>query len=195
MAGLDKIIERINQDSAAKCDGILAEAESKATEILDAAAKTAKADTASVLADAEKQAKATVDMAESGSQMERKQAMLAAKVENIDSVVDAARAKLHDLPDSEYFDSLCALAAKYAQSGKGIMHLSQKDLLRMPFDFLTKVNSKLSGGEIELSKEPANVADGFVLSYGDVEINCTFDALISEQRDAIKDELYQLIFA
>lgn len=195
MAGLDKIIERIGQDSNARCNGILAEAQEQATAILDKAAKAAKAEADAVLASAEKEAKATIDMAESGSQMERKQTMLAAKVEGIDQIMDQAQAKLHDLSDADYFDSLVKLAGNYAQSGKGIMRLSAKDLQRLPADFESKVNAALKEGTIEVSKEPVNVDDGFVLSYGDVEINCTFGALVSEQRDKIKDKIYQLIFA
>ena len=195
MGGLDKIIERIGQDSKVKCDGILAEAQEQATAILDAAAKAAKADADAVLAAAEKEAKATVEMAESGSQMERKQTMLAAKVESIDKIVDQAAAKLHDLSDADYFDSLVKLAGNYAQSGKGVMRLSANDLQRLPADFEAKVNAALKDGTIEVSKEAADVDDGFVLSYGDVEVNCTFGALISEQRDTIKDKIYQLIFA
>ena len=75
------------------------------------------------------------------------------------------------------------------------MRLSAKDLQRLPADFEAKVNAALKDGTIEVSKEAANVNDGFVLSYGDVEVNCTFGALLSEQRDTIKDKIYQLIFA
>lgn len=196
MAGLDKIIERIAQDSAAKCDGIIFDAQSEASKIKDAAARQAEEEKAAVVEAAGREAKALVDMAESGSELETRKLLLGARVEIINKAIDVAYQKLGAMPDDEYFAALYALARKNSQSGEGVMYLSQKDLGRMPADFDRKINDGLSdGSRITVSKEPANISDGFILVYGDIEINCTFEALIEDSRDAIKDELYSIIFA
>ncbi|NLX93741.1 MAG: hypothetical protein GXZ02_07760, partial [Clostridiales bacterium] len=42
--------------------------------------------------------------------------------------------------------------------------------------------------------EPAAIADGFILVYGDIEMNCTFDALLEESHDELKEKIAQLFF-
>ncbi len=194
MAGLDKIIERITQDSAVKCEGILKEATAQATTIKADAAAVSKKDADAVLAKATKQAQAIVDMAESGSAMEQKNALLNAKVGIIDEAVTYAKTKLAGTGDNEYFDIVLKLVKAYAQDAEGIMYFSQKDLSRLPADLQQKVDA-LTGGKLKISSEPKKIDGGFILAYGDIEINCSFDALIAEQLDDIKDTLNKIIFA
>lgn len=196
MAGLEKIIERIAQDSAAKCDGIIFDAQNEANKIKDAATQKAEDDKALVIEAANKEAKALVDMAESGAELDAKKELLATRVEVINKAIDVAFQKLGAMPDDEYFAALYALVKKYSQDGEGTMLLSKRDLGRLPKDFDKKINEGLAkDAKISVSKDPANISDGFILVYGDIEINCTFEALIEDSRDAIKDELYSIIFA
>ena len=132
MAGLDKIIERITQDSAVKCEGILKEATAQATTLKADAAAVSKKDADKVLAKAAKQAQAIVEMAESGSAVEQKNALLDAKVGIIDEAVDYAKTKLTGSSDSDYFDIVMKLVKAYAQDAEGIMYFSQKDLPVFP---------------------------------------------------------------
>ena len=196
MAGLNKIIERIAQDSAVKCDGIIFDAQNEATKIKEAAVVKANNDKETIVAQANKEAKGLIDMAESGAELECKKVILSTKVEVIEKAILAAAEKLNDMPEDEYFAAIYALVKKYAQAADGEMVLSKKDLGRLPSDFEKKINTGLpKGAKITLSKKPANISNGFILVYGDIEINCTFEALIAEKRDEIKDELYSIIFA
>lgn len=196
MAGLEKIIERIAQDSAAKCDGIIFDAQSEAERMKSAAAEQAEKDKAAIVEAANKEAKALVDMAESGAELEGKKLLLATKGEVIEKAIDVAFKKLGTMPNDEYFAALYALVKKYAQGGEGVMRLSEKDLGRLPKDFEKKINDGLEkGAKITVSKDPADISDGFILVYGDIEINCSFEALIEDSRDAIKDELNSIFFA
>ena len=36
--------------------------------------------------------------------------------------------------------------------------------------------------------------NGFMLVYGDIDVNCTFSSLVSEKRDELFDELNKLLF-
>ncbi len=195
MAGLNKIIERIAQDSAAKCDGIIFDAQNEATKIKEAAIVKVNNDKAATIDAANKEAKALVDMAESGAQLEGKKVLLATRVEIIEKAIAKASEKLASMPEEEYFAAIYALVKNYAQDAEGSMLLSEKDLGRLPKDFEKKINADLKGGKITVSKDPADISEGFILVYGDIEINCTFDALIADAKDDIKDELYNIIFA
>lgn len=194
MAGLDKIIEQITQDSAVKCKGLLKEANAQATTIKADAAAASKKDSEQVITKATKQAHQIVEMAESGSAMEQKNALLNAKVAILDEAVAYAKTKLANAGENEYFDLVLKLVKAYAQDAEGMMYFSSKDLSRLPSDFSGKVDA-LTGGRLRISSEPKNIDGGFILAYGDIEINCSFDALIAEKIDEIKDTLNQIIFA
>ena len=71
---------------------------------------------------------------------------------------------------------------------------NKKDLSRLPAGFAEKI-SDATNGKLKVSSEPKNIDGGFILAYGDIEINCSFDALISEKIDVIKDTLNKIIFA
>lgn len=195
MAGLDKIIERIKKNSEINCDSILNDAEKQADELRAAAEAKSKADVEKIAAETDRKSKEIIDSAHSGSELEEKKEILSAKVEIIDSVIDQVSQTLKDLPDEKYFDAIYKLAGKYARPEDGVMLLSKKDLDRLPADFEKTLNSKLEQGSIKVSKDPRDLDGGFVLSYGGIEINCSFAALIKESEDDIKDELSRILFA
>lgn len=195
MAGLDKIIERIQKNSEINCDSILNDAQKQAEELRAASEAKSKADVEKIAAETDRKSKEIIDSAHSGSELEEKKEILSAKVEIIDSVIDQVAQTLKDLPDDKYFDAIYKLAGKYARPEDGVMYLSQKDLDRLPADFEKTLNSKLEQGSIKVSKDPRDLDGGFVLSYGGIEINCSFAALIKESEDDIKDELSRILFA
>jgi len=189
MAGIDRIIETIAWDSAAKCDEILAAAKSQAEAIrAEAEAKAAQLNEA---ASAEARQRAELSIAAAGPRAAQteKRILLQVKNEVIQQVITSALDRLRALPETQYFDLLTRLAAEHAQPGPGEMRLSQKDLDRLPADFAGRL------GDITISPQPANISDGFILVYGDIEQNCTFDALVSARLDDMKDALHACVFA
>jgi len=196
MTGLNKIIERISQDSVAKCDSIIFDANNEAAKIKNVAVAQGDAEKQKVVEAAKAQAKTITEMAESSAQLATRKKLLATRVEIINDAINAAYEKMKAMPDNDYFVALYALVKKYAQDLEGTMLLSQKDLGRKPKDFVKKINEGLSkNAKITVSDKPANIGEGFILVYGDIEINCSFDALIEDSRDELKDKIYNMIFA
>lgn len=69
------------------------------------------------------------------------------------------------------------LAVKNAISGDGVMRFSKDDTAKLPQNFISNVNSALSGkGSVSLG-EPCDIDSGFMLVYGDIDVNCTFHRL------------------
>lgn len=188
MTGIDKIIETIAQDTKAKCGEILAAANEQAEKIKAEAAESAAQTARAAIDEARQKAERSLATAESRIGQSGNRILLQMKNEVIRQVIASALAKLKALPEMEYFDALAHLAALYAQNEPGEMRLSEKDLNRLPADFAGKL------GNLSIAPKPADIADGFVLVYGDVEQNCTFDALISARLDDIKDALHAHIF-
>ena len=197
MAGINKIIEIISRDSQAQCESLIFDAQTQAAAIKKEAAERAEAEKQKMMDEASKECENIIKMAESGAEFAGKETMLKTRIDIINETIDAALAKLESLPDDKYFEALYSLAAKYALPGKsGEMLLSEKDLARKPEDFDKKLAAALQkGAVVTLGKKSADIKSGFILSYGDIEMNCTFSALIAESRDELKDLIYRKIFA
>ena len=54
--------------------------------------------------------------------------------------------------------------------------------------------SELSALDITLSDTFADINGGFILKYGDIQINGELSALIHEKRDVLTDELNKALF-
>ena len=50
-------------------------------------------------------------------------------------------------------------------------------------------------GLLTLSEETRPMRGGFILSDGEVEINCTFEAMVYAQREKLEREVAQVLFA
>ena len=118
-----------------------------------------------------------------------RRAELSAKVEAVDAAIEAA------------YDAMChmgaaleKLAVRNACKGEGEMRLSKADLDRVPSGFVERINAGLKDGSVKLAAQGADIENGFILVYGDIEINCTFRALINEQKDTIREKVCGVIF-
>ena len=181
MSGLDNIIARIEAENEAQCDAVRAEGEARAAEVVAAADAEGRRNARSIAAEAEKQAAQLVSRAESAGALASRRALLAAKVALVDDVLAEARRRLAGLPADEYFKTMLSLALKNRQAGEGVLFFGARDLARLPADF-----SAALGEGISVSDAPAPIEDGFLLKYGDIEINCTLDALFAAAKDPLK---------
>lgn len=196
MTGLDKILNKINGDSAAKVEAINENAEKQCAQLLAQAEENGKKLAAKIEANARKESENIISMARSGAEQIEKRAVLAAKVEAVNSVLTKLLASLLALPDSEYFAAVLKLAGDNAMSGNCVAKLSSRDLARLPFDFEKSLVEELAkkNAACELSKEPADIGSGIILIYGDIEINCSFEAVIEANADIYKAKINEIIF-
>ena len=89
------------------------------------------------------------------------------------------------------------LIEKNIQDGEGIIYFSEEDLDRMPSGFTKEVSdlAKKHNADLSVSRESRKIGRGFVLSYGGVEENCTFDALFEEKKDSLTDIIQTILFS
>ena len=189
MSGVEKITARLNEETAAQCEEILSAARSKAAEIVGRAQAEGNAVIQKAEAEANKRGEQILASAASQSAANARKAMLAAKVDLIDEVLSVAKQSLHDLSDEAYFNALAGLARKNRQDGIGEMLLCERDLRRMPNNFIDKL-----GSGIKVSPIPADIEDGFILKYGEIEQNCTFNALFSAFSQELRSRAAELLF-
>lgn len=188
MSGLDKIISRLESDCDAECSAIESEALAKAHVILTDEEKACKAECDKIIADAQKEAELIARKAASSASLSAGRMMLEAKIGVIDETIEAAVNKLRALDTESYFSVLAHLAKKYALPGVGTMFLSVQDLERMPESFPDSLENVL------ISRAPADIKDGFLLKYGDIDVNCTFESMLNAAREDLKAVAGEILF-
>ena len=189
MSGVEKIIARLNEETEAQCREIEFTARKKAAEIVARAQTEGNTLIRQAEEEAQKRSARILAGAESQSAANARKANLAARVQLIDEVIDRAYQTLHDLGDEAYFNALAGLAVRNKQDGVGEMLLCERDLRRMPPDFIDKL-----GYGVKVSPVPAPIDDGFILKYGEIEINCTFKALFSAGMQDLRAKANTLLF-
>ena len=193
MSGIDVIISQIEQDTQAVCEKIIAEAQAKADKILAEArdqaqsvAAAGKDKTAARVADIKKRGDSAADL-------EEKRVMLRAKQDIISTMLKKGLDDAKNLPDNEYFALIVQMVEKYSQPEDGIICFGRRDKERMPDDLPERVNSAAKG-RLTLAVEDADIDAGFILKYGGIEQNCSFDAIFASEAETLSDRAGKLLF-
>jgi V/A-type H+/Na+-transporting ATPase subunit E len=196
MTGIEKIIVKIEDDCTINCEDIIAEGQEKARMILSDAQAAAEKSKEEIIEAAKKRFRMDIDLAYSRAENEHKKAILAARINIINEIINEAMIKLNNMPDAEYLNVVKELILKFAENGHGSLCFSKKDLTRIPQYFEANLNKMFdsSGKSVEISKIPADIDGGFIISYDDIEQNCTFESLLNSSLNEIKDRLYNELF-
>lgn len=197
MTGLEKIIKAIEDEAKANADKILAEAKEEADKILASAKKEAEIKCAEIAEKPAYEVKAILDRANSGAALIKRQTILNAKQQAINDVIEKAKLKLTGLPDKDYFDIIIKLVKKHAHNQAGTIKFSGKDLKRLPENFdkiLNEAVKEIENASLSISKESAPIDSGFILVYGDIEENCSFEALFGHAKEELQDKVNTFLF-
>lgn len=197
MSGLEKIIGQIGDEAGEKVGKLTADAEAKAAAILrDSESRTAQ-DVDRITKKAGQEAAGILERGKASAELREKQILLSGRQELINEALLRAKKTLSELPDAEYLGILGKLFEKYAPEKDAVLRFSAKDLQRVPAamveDFKKKALEK--GAALTVSGEPAEIKDGFLLDYGGIEENCSFDALIDENMEKLQDEIKNRLFS
>ncbi len=197
MSGLEKIVDRISKESAGKAEAILNDAKSKAEMIRKDMEKKTTEECGRITRKAESQALNIVERSQASADLKSKQILLSGKQEVLNETISMAREKLAGLSDQEYADVFVKLFQKHVPSQNAVLKLSSKDLGRLSGDTVSKLveAAKAAGSELTVSKEAADIRDGFVLDFGGIEENCTFDALFDQNIEELMDKAKSILFA
>lgn len=192
MKGLSNILTQIENETAEKIKEVIGSANAQAEKIKAKAKEDAEAEAKAIISAAEVKAEDILNRSESANELKIKRAILAKKQELINETIEKAMESITSLSDDKYFDIIIKLIKNYAHSGDGgEILISEYDKKRMPEDF--EDNIKKSYG-IKLSEKSINSDGGFILSYGDIEENCTFKAVFESKREELLTLTNNLLF-
>lgn len=193
MTGLDKIVQQIQSEARTAADETLAAAKAEAEKITAEAREKAQRQCAAIAAQSETDVANAMAAAESAAQLAKRRAILAAKQEIITEMIAQTQKSLYSLPDAQYFELILKMVQKYDRGEAGTIHFNAADIKRFPSDFQEKIHQ--AAAKLTLSKEARKIDGGFVLVYGGVEENCSFDALFYAAREVLQDKVSQLLFS
>ncbi len=195
MTGLDRIIEKILAESQKNCDEIIKEASLEVKSIISQARAKAKQESDKIVSDAQKTALRKQAVSKSTAESITRNRYLEIRNAILNDIISAAYLEIEKFSDEDYFAMLKKLCIKNVQTGECEMRLSGYDIGRLPDDFEMSINSEIyEKGAVHISTTPADIENGFILSYGDIEINCTLKAVFDENMDNLKDMLSTALF-
>lgn len=191
MSSGDKILNRISLDCDERISQIGAETDEKCAQIMAQAKLDADKISAEIADRAQSKVKQMQAASKSRCDLETRNAFLKRRREEIDKTYSEILNKMKNLPDEDYFELIYTFAKKL-NGMSGVVLLNEKDMNRLPKDFLARLEE--CGVKAELSKAPCDIECGFILKCGDIEENMDFSAILSEKRDAIEDFINQELF-
>ena len=193
MAGIEEILNIIDSQQKQTESSIISAAEKRAERIIaEGNEKAEQAYNEAVRKSGDQLARDHVnDCASTDADIKRK--ILSFKVELIDKAIEKTLDKLASLPDEEYFKVMLELIRKRAREGKGVLSLNKRDLERIPESFRTGL-AGIEGGNITISTDPADIDNGFILTYGLVSENCSFRDIMASERESVRDTAARVLF-
>ena len=195
MDGLTNIISKIDEQTKLECDEIIAAAEKDAEAIIQDAKNKADAVARAIYDETEKKANVIDNKAVSSSELEYKRVILSKKSEILDACLESALSEIAKLSDDEYFSCIEKLLVKGACEGEGTVFFNEKDRARLPEGFIKNISEKLGSKVLKLADESVNIIGGFVIEYPEMRIDCSFESLIADKKDDIRDQINKALFA
>jgi V/A-type H+-transporting ATPase subunit E len=196
--GVEKIKNRIMTDSKALCDKILEDARLEARSIIENAEKEAFQKVTVMTEKAKEEAEQIKKRMQAVAELEERKRALKHRQNLIDKAFTLALDRITSLPEEEYSAFLERMLLKAAKEGRGEIRLSEKDKERLGKDFISRINKKLSKegkkAELVMAEESLDSLGGFVLTYGDMEINCSLETLMNMARPGLESRVAEILF-
>ena len=153
MSGLENMKRQILDEANHSAEEQISKARTKAEEILREAREQMEEQSAVMAKKSEDETKDYAQRIASSSEMQRKQALLQAKQEVIQEVLNKAYQQVLHLEPESYFEMLQKLLETYALPQEGTIYFSAADLARMPqkFEDVIEQTAQKKGGHLVVS--------------------------------------------
>lgn len=118
---------------------------------------------------------------------------MAAKQEIIDEVFEKSINKLTELSKEQFLNFVKNSILSMNLTGKQTLILNETGLKFVDDSFIDELNKEVKA-TIALSKTAGNFKGGFILENNGIEINSTYEALVSSLRDELEFEVAKVLF-
>ena len=197
MSGLEKILKHIEDNSNNYAKELIEKANIEAEKIIKKAEEEADVKYSQIIDKSKADVQSHISFSEASAVLKKRQIILDSKQQIIKDLINQAKNYIINLPKEEYFEVILKMIKKYCIGKSGQIIFSHNDKARMPENFVELINKAIAnteGASLEISNETRLIDGGFILNYGEIEQNCSFDALFLDKYDLLQDEVYKLLF-
>ena len=193
MSNLNNITSKIIKDAEVERESILAQAADEKNKILSKKESSANEVATEMLEKAKVEAKTKKERVISSAKLKVRNDKLAAKQKVIDEVFEASIEALTKLSKKDFLNFVKEAILSMNLNGKYNLILNKEGLANIDDTFIKELNSKIDG-ELVLSKTTGDFKGGFVLENNGIEINNTYEALVTSLRDDLEFEVAKVLF-
>ena len=193
MSNVKNITSKILKDAEAGKENILATAAEEKDKIISKKVSSANEIAKEILDNAEVEAKSKKERVISSAKLKVRNNKLAAKQEIINEVFEKSIDKLTQLSKEDFLRFVENTILSMNLSGKQTLILNETGLKFVDTTFIEKLNKKVDA-QISLSETPCKFRGGFILENNGIEINSTYEALVSSLRDELEFEVAKVLF-
>ena len=216
MNGIDRITASITSDAERDAERIVSEANETAAVIIEDQKKRSESLRRSISARTEKERAEIDERTRSSAALLKRNRMLEAKSEILDSAYERAVQMLLDQSDDDYYKMLTGIFkatvedqikaeqtalshdayGEYAAPEIYILKLDRDTDRRIGDRFYKSASEfvKKNGKKLERSTDTVEIKGGFVLVCGDVELSCGIPVLMSSVRADTESEVLAKLF-
>ena len=193
MSNIKNITSKILKDAEAGKENILAAAEEEKSKVLSKKVSSANEIAKEILEKAEVEAKSKKERVISSAKLKVRNNKLAAKQEIIDEVFEKSIDKLTKLSKEDFLNFVKNAISSMNLSGKQTLILNEEGLKFVDEAFIDELNKNVDA-QIILGETAGNFKGGFILENNGIEINSTYEALVSSLRDELEFEVAKVLF-
>ena len=195
MDGIDKIIGQIEADARREAAALKEQAEAQAREVRNRGQVRGEREAARILEEGRVTAAGREERLVSAARLEERKKLLALKQRLVGRAFERALQRLCALPEEEQIDFLSRLAAAAALTGWERVVLSPSGRARWGGQVVRRANAALGErGRLTLSEGSRDIKGGLVLEGEQTEVDCSFEALVREQREALSASVARFLF-
>ena len=195
MANINNLTSKILKDAEERKESILASGEEEKEKILSKKLAKAKELEEEIIKNAKAEAKSKKERILSSASLKVRNDKLSAKQEVIKEVFEKSIEKLSSISGNELLAFIRESILSLGEIGEQTMILNKDGMDIVDLTFMYELNQALGEkGNIKLSQEVGNFKGGFILEKDGIQINNTFEALVSSLSDELEFEVARALF-
>lgn len=195
---LEKIIEKITQESDSQVNEIVEQAKKQAAAILAQARAEADVQIKVKLDHAQHDAEDLLQREKAIAQLELRKKVLEAKRALLDDVYKKVTAKITTQPNKEYALFIKKQLLQAVETGKEEVIFSAQEAGRLGPKFIQEINLEMkkngTPGALTAGSPSKQFDRGFILKQGTVELNYSLEAILIRLREETESRMAEILF-
>ena len=198
MSNLNNITSKILKDAEEKSENIISKANAEKDITISKKVNSAKELANEIVKKAEIEAKSRKERIVSAAELKVRNNKLSAKQEIISEVFKKSIDNLCSMSKEDFKNFVETSILSIGVDGDETLILNENGIKVIDEAFIKELNSKLNAkginGNIKLSSKIREFRGGYILEKNGIEINNTYEALVSSLRDELESEVAGVLF-